>query len=251
MSKEKSVVSRQVSLSHPYQDYFEKLWSMTPSYFSPMFSPFKSWMDPEKTLRSHTIYVDVGRDYSPEDIHTSVEDGKLKICGKTQKKDEHGVASHEFNKEYDLPKNVEVDSMKTELDHYGGLRIHFKRKLEEHSTTNIIKCLEPECEDLSTEKEYHIKIWVPGYDPKDLSISTKGRELVIEGKRKKEESSEDGLSHYCECGSYKRSIYLGDDIEEDTVKAKFTTDGSVEVMAKKDPKKLKHTEKKLKIEVPK
>uniref|UniRef100_A0A6G3MH03 Heat shock protein Hsp-161/Hsp-1611 (Trinotate prediction) n=1 Tax=Henneguya salminicola TaxID=69463 RepID=A0A6G3MH03_HENSL len=108
--------------------------------------------------------------------------------------------------------------------------------------------LEPELEDLSTKNQYHLKLNLEGYKPDDVVVTTIGKDLIIEGKHQKEETSEDGCSTYFESGNYKRRIYLGDDIDEGSIKAKFTKDGAIEIMAKRDPKKAKLQHKKLPIE---
>ncbi|KII73814.1 hypothetical protein RF11_08184 [Thelohanellus kitauei] len=235
----KGVVSKRVPVYPPTQDPFERFWGLTPSFFRTFFNPFEGFPEFLKHPKKHNIYIDVGKDYTPNDIHTTIDNGKLKVSGKAQVHDQHGTSSHEFTKEYVLPKDVKVETMTTQMDPYGGLRISFDRTHPEHV---------PDLENLSTPEQYHIKLRVDGFNPDDISVTTEGKDLVIEGRHDKEESSVDGTSHFRESGHYKRKLSLGPDVLEGTLKAKYTKSGELEIMASRDPKKALSEQRKLQIE---
>lgn len=102
--------------------------------------------------------------------------------------------------------------------------------------------------DASTPDTYRVKLKLGSFTPEQLSITSEGKNLVIEGNREKQETSKDGHSQFYESGHYKRKLSLGHDVEPETLKARFSKEGELEITAKRDPKKIKPEEKKLKIE---
>jgi len=76
---------------------------------------------------------------------------------------------------------------------------------------------------LEVENGYELHIDVPGFDKEDIKINLDKGYLTIEAK--KEEVKEEDNKHYVRrerfTGACARSFYVGDDIREEDVKAKY------------------------------
>ena len=81
----------------------------------------------------------------------------------------------------------------------------------------------PKIEVKDGDKHLTVCAEVPGMDEKDVSISFRDGNLILEGERKTESKSEEEGSFHSEFsyGSFYRSIPLGQDINEETIKASY------------------------------
>lgn len=73
------------------------------------------------------------------------------------------------------------------------------------------------------EKQFELKIDLPGVDPKDVSVKIENSKLVISGKREMEEESKDKNYHRVErkYGSYSRSFSLPETVKQEEINAEF------------------------------
>lgn len=74
-----------------------------------------------------------------------------------------------------------------------------------------------------TDEDFVIHAEVPGMDKKDINLSIKKDELVIEGDKKEEEKKEGESFLRVErsYGSFRRSVRLPSEIDQSKVKAKY------------------------------
>lgn len=82
----------------------------------------------------------------------------------------------------------------------------------------------PSIDVYETEKEIMVDAELPGMDEKDIEITLGNNILTISGKRESEET-EKGKSFYrheLSYGSFKRSIQLPDEVDEDKIDATYS-----------------------------
>ena len=89
-----------------------------------------------------------------------------------------------------------------------------------------------------TDKGYEFSVDMPGYDKKDIELSLNNGYLTLSAKR--EEKEEDGNSFIrrersCSCS---RSFYVGDNVKEEDVKAKYENGTLNMFVPKAKPKEL-------------
>ena len=90
------------------------------------------------------------------------------------------------------------------------------------------------------EKGYHFEVDLPGFRKEDISLNLKDGVLnirAIRSEQQKEEKNKEGkvvrIERYS--GNLERSFYVGDEVSEDDVKAKFEN-GVLQIdIAKKEP----------------
>jgi len=83
--------------------------------------------------------------------------------------------------------------------------------------------LMPKIDITETDKEYLIKVEVPGVDEKDLKLQSNNNCLVIQGEKKQEmqDKSEHFYRNECVYGKFKRVLNLPEDVDPNTIDAKF------------------------------
>jgi HSP20 family protein len=83
----------------------------------------------------------------------------------------------------------------------------------------------PKIEVKDTGKTYQVLAEVPGMDEKDINVTLRDNQLIIEGEKKNEQKSEDkkkGLFHSeFSYGQFYRAIPLSDDIDSEKVNASY------------------------------
>lgn len=81
----------------------------------------------------------------------------------------------------------------------------------------------PAAEMTETPEEIHLKLEVPGLEPKDLDVEVKADAVIIKGERKSEtKTEEDGITRTeFRYGSFHRVIPLPGRIENTNVKAEY------------------------------
>jgi HSP20 family protein len=79
----------------------------------------------------------------------------------------------------------------------------------------------PPVETWMDEGKYHVRVAVPGIDPRDVNIEVRGNELAISGERRSEnEVNEDKyLQREIRYGSFQRLIPLPEGIDQSKVEA--------------------------------
>lgn len=97
--------------------------------------------------------------------------------------------------------------------------------------------------------EYEIAVDLPGYNKEDINLEINNGYLNITAK--KNESSEEKHGKYLHkerfYGECSRSFYIGDDIKEEDIKAKFNN-GTLRLSIPKEEKKLDEGKKTITIE---
>lgn len=98
----------------------------------------------------------------------------------------------------------------------------------------------PSVDVSETEKQFEISVELPGMKKEDITVDLEKGRLTISGERKFE-NKEDGKnyhrveSHY---GSFSRSFYLPDTIDESTIAAKYEN-GILDITIDKSEDKVK------------
>ncbi len=104
----------------------------------------------------------------------------------------------------------------------------FKKTTKDFMRTDIVE----------KDNSYDIKIDLPGYKKEDIKIEIENAYLVVRAKREEEEHEKNKKyihkeRYYGEC---QRSFYVGNDIKEDEIKAKFVNGTLSLIVPKKDEK---------------
>lgn len=94
----------------------------------------------------------------------------------------------------------------------------------------------PKIEVKDEGKQYLVKAEVPGMSDKDINISLKDNQLILEGEKKQETSGEEKGVYHSEFsyGSFYRSIPLSDDVDTENVNATYK-DGILKITVGKKP----------------
>lgn len=71
------------------------------------------------------------------------------------------------------------------------------------------------------ENGYELSVDMPGFDKKDIALSLDSGYLTIEAKREEKQEDSDNYVRRERNFSCKRSYYVGEDVTEDDVKAKY------------------------------
>ena len=109
--------------------------------------------------------------------------------------------------------------------------------------------LAPALDLTENENEFLVQIELAGVDKKDVNISLKDNELIIEGEKKHQKEEKDEMSCFSErsYGSFQRVIQLPSSVNAEKVSASFENGVLEIVISKKEEEK----PKKVKIEVKK
>lgn len=73
----------------------------------------------------------------------------------------------------------------------------------------------------NTDRGYEISVDMPGYDKKDISVEFDKGYLTISAKRESKETEKDSYVKRERCFSCSRSYYVGDNVTENDIKAKY------------------------------
>lgn len=92
----------------------------------------------------------------------------------------------------------------------------------------------PKIEIQDNEKNLIVSAEIPGMSEKDVQVSLKDNQLILEGERKSEKESEENGTYRSEFsyGSFYRTIPLRDEIKADSVKATYK-DGLLRIKLEK------------------
>ncbi|KII71432.1 hypothetical protein RF11_02948 [Thelohanellus kitauei] len=186
----------------------------------------------------HVVSISIGKFYDLKDIKTEMKGNKLKVSGSANETLKHGCNKHVFEREYEIPNDMDLSTLKTKLAIDGTLHISFKRKHVEPKK---------DIEYLSTKQEFKVRINVEGFKRDEISVRVIDRDLTVEATRKSEVVNEDGTKTKSSSKHISRTISLGDDVEVDHLRV-VHTNGSIEVSAPKDPDRAHKKARKLEIE---
>jgi HSP20 family protein len=81
-------------------------------------------------------------------------------------------------------------------------------------------------------KKFHLRVAIPGIEPKDVKLEVQGKMLMISGERKKVETKKDLNYHHREFhyGTFERILPLPEGVEEEKLVAEFNN-GVLEINA--------------------
>ncbi|MCR5272708.1 MAG: Hsp20/alpha crystallin family protein [Lachnospiraceae bacterium] len=98
-----------------------------------------------------------------------------------------------------------------------------------------------------SENEYKLEIELPGYSKDDISAELENGYLTISANTEKSNDEKDNEGNFIRreryTGSCSRSFYVGDAVEQEDIKAKFT-DGVLTLMIPKEKEKPEVEQKK-------
>lgn len=106
----------------------------------------------------------------------------------------------------------------------------------------------PRVDISETDKNFQIKVEVPGIKRDDVKISVEDNTLTIKGERKEEKQEEGRKFHRMECyyGSFERQFALPPNINQEKIDASFKDGVLVLDLPKKEVEKPKQVEVKIK-----
>lgn len=81
----------------------------------------------------------------------------------------------------------------------------------------------PKLDVSEDENQFHIEAQLPGMTKDDISVDLENGRLTISGERQEEDEKKDRKYHRVETsyGSFTRSLQLPENVDEESVKAKF------------------------------
>ncbi|KII60580.1 hypothetical protein RF11_09466 [Thelohanellus kitauei] len=192
----------------------------------------------EQKSSRHVVSIGIGTFYDIKDIKTEMHGRKLKVSGCATETLKEGRNHHQFEREYDIPWDVDLSTLKSSLTEDGTLHISFKRM-----------CLEPkkEVEFLSNDKEFRMRINMEEFKPEEISIRVVDRDLLVEVTRKSHKLNEEGTNIQSSSGYISRTIRLGDDVDVDHLRA-VSSNGVIEIFSPRNPHRANKNGRKLEIE---
>ena len=101
----------------------------------------------------------------------------------------------------------------------------------------------PTLDVTENEKEFHVRVEVPGIDKKDIDITVADGLLTIKGEKEKDFEEKDAQFHRVESvyGSFHRTLRRGDTVEAEKIDASYK-DGILKITIPKaeenEPKKI-------------
>lgn len=96
----------------------------------------------------------------------------------------------------------------------------------------------PSVDIAEDEQQFEIAVALPGMKKEDIKVDLENSNLIISGERKLE-NKENGKNFYrmeSSYGSFSRSFYLPDSVDENSIEAKYE-DGMLYITIKKDETK--------------
>ncbi len=102
----------------------------------------------------------------------------------------------------------------------------------------------PAADVIEKKDKYVVKADLPGIEEKDIQVEVRDGALSIGAERSEEKEHQDGAYRRLERkrGSFRRSFYLGDDVDVEKIKAKYKN-GTLTVTLPKSEKVKPHTVK--------
>ncbi|XP_062334480.1 heat shock protein beta-11-like [Osmerus eperlanus] len=155
-----------------HQKIFEEI-DQSVSSSSSVFQPISFQMGKDSDLFALTLDT---KDFSPEDLSVKQVGRKLRVSGKTEKKQDDGKGSYsyrcqEFRQEFDLPDGVNAEQVTCSLTN-GQLRIHAPQQAVTNGKERVVPislapAIAPAPSPQSSGAEGHIPIPVENETKKD------------------------------------------------------------------------------------
>ena len=160
--------------------------------------------------------LDVSK-YKPGEVECKVENGKVLVVGKQRIEAEHGYETSEFQHTYNLPDNVDPETVKSRIEN-GVLHIEgVKQQPEEVGDGN---------ED---DKKLSLKINLGSYKPEEVNVKLQGNGLIVNAEHKTEQ---DGVYT---CRHFKQYFTLPSEVDPSTLVTRLSQDGFLKIEAEKKP----------------
>ncbi|XP_065666969.1 heat shock protein Hsp-16.1/Hsp-16.11 [Hydra vulgaris] len=156
--------------------------------------------------------------YKPEEVTLKVEGQTLEVSGKHRNENENGFECSEFHRKYTIPDDVDPTALTSNISQDGVLHIEAPKKLPITSDSGE-----------STKETFKCTLDVKGFKPEEISIQVKGRNLVVHGETKTENSGEHGLSFHHK--QFTKNISLPDDVDPSQLSSRYTKDFKLAIEA--------------------
>ncbi|XP_065666099.1 heat shock protein 27 [Hydra vulgaris] len=195
-------------------------------------SPYASRKRKAPKKGGFVVNLDV-KHYKPEEVTLKVEGQVLEVCGKHRNENENGFESSEFHRKYTIPNDVDPTAITSNISQDGILHIEAPKKCPVKLDTSE-----------STKENFRYSLDVQGFKPEEISIQVKGRDLVVHGETKTENSGEHGLSFHHK--QFTRNISLPDDVDPTHLSSRYTKDCKLTIEA---PRSLPQAPLKLEIKM--
>ena len=149
--------------------------------------------------------------YKPDEVDCKVENGKVLVSGKQRKETEHGYETSEFHRAYNIPENVDPQSVKSRIEN-GVLQIEG------------VKQQSKEGED---DKKLSLEINLGSYKPGEVKVKLQGNGLLVSAENKTER---DGVYT---CRHFKQYFTLPSEVDGSTLVSRLNQDGVLKIEAER------------------
>jgi HSP20 family protein len=138
--------------------------------------------------------------------------------------------THKDHKKHSLTSHREHNPWSQWQHEVGQFFDRFNRNLAPEGDADFY----PKIEIQDNEKNFIVCAEIPGMSEKDVQVSLRDNQLIIEGERKSERESEENGTYRSEFsyGSFYRTIPLRDEVKADSVKATYK-DGLLRIKLEK------------------
>ena len=160
--------------------------------------------------------LDVSK-YKPGEVECKVENDKVLVVGKQRIETEHGYETSEFQQIYNLPDNVDPETVKSRIEN-GVLHIEGVKQQPEEVD-----------EDGEDDKKLSLKINLGSYKPEEVNVKLQGNGLVVNAEHKTEQ---DGVYT---CRHFKQYFTLPSEVDPSTLVSRLSQDGVLKIEAEKKP----------------
>ncbi|XP_065683282.1 heat shock protein Hsp-16.48/Hsp-16.49-like [Hydra vulgaris] len=160
----------------------------------------------KKTPKENGFVVNLDvKHYKPEEVTLKVEE-----------RVENGFESSEFHRKYTIPDDVDATALTSNISQGGVLHIEAPKKL-------------PASSGESTKETFKFSLDVQGFKPEEISIQVKGRDLIVHGETKTENSGEHGSSYHHK--QFTKHVALPDDVDPSELCSRYTKDSKLTIEA--------------------
>ncbi|XP_002166332.1 alpha-crystallin A chain [Hydra vulgaris] len=191
-----------------------------PTRYYPLFNVGANAVSKKKASpkeKGFVVNLDV-KHYKPEEVALKVEGQVLEVSGKHRNENENGFESSEFHRKYTIPDDVDVAALTSNISQDGILHIEAPKKLPVTSESGE-----------STKETFKCTLDVQGFKPEEISIQVKGRDLVVHGETKTENSGEHGSSYHHK--QFTKHVALPDDVDPAELSSRYTKDSKLTIEA--------------------
>ncbi|XP_004212222.2 alpha-crystallin A chain-like [Hydra vulgaris] len=200
----------------PFMDDIMEI-TFPPLRYFPLFNVGTKAVSKKKTPKENGFVVNLDvKHYKPEEVTLKVEGQVLEVSGKHRNENENGFESSEFHRKYTIPDDVDVTALTSNISQDGVLHIEAPKKL-------------PATSGESTKETFKCTLDVQGFKPEEISIQVKGRDLVVHGETKTENSGEHGSSFHHK--QFTKHVALPDDVDPSELSSRYTKDSKLAIEA--------------------